>query len=514
MDYPNFSSRIAPSGGVSAFPVSAAAPDDVDMEGGEEWLKKQRELAQRQAEEQVAATRSNEPSSERPRNPGPTSSVAQNDVVIRPTVDKQGPMIMGGVNPGATVGSFRFRDRTRVEVRADDREAVYGPGNRFMGYRGGGGGGSQQTGVGTGRTSLPSVYDVSPEAAAREARAVAARAASDKALGEARDKFARGELQVSRGGRGQLSPQEIAAGASMEMKGQGPQGTATVQTRDGRTVTISGDQMNSKESVKAAMAPAPAASAAPTESAAPAVEAPVSVAPVSAPPASVSPVSSAAPVAAAEVSVPVTSASVPPASVSPDVTLPIVPVFPVEAPTRSGRGFQQGGAAPMRGRGIPASDRVYKVSPVPVAPISRAQAATEMKNRAAASPVNFVGASTDLPVSKVEPVKPERKPMDLTAAGLAEAVKRDRESNPGPFGGKSVWAAAGEALAGASGSTTVVSGSGHSSPRVYGKQDAGPTGLAESGPMTPTQQAELRRNARKQAKSIESRSNFAFGPVS
>lgn len=53
---------------------------------------------------------------------------------------------VGGADPGTSaVGGFKYSNGQRVEVRGDGREAVYGPGNKFQGYRGGsttGGGGS------------------------------------------------------------------------------------------------------------------------------------------------------------------------------------------------------------------------------------------------------------------------------------------------------------------------------------------------------------------------------------
>lgn len=43
---------------------------------------------------------------------------------------------VGGANAGGnSVGSFKYSNGQRVEVRDDGREAVYGPGNKFQGYR-------------------------------------------------------------------------------------------------------------------------------------------------------------------------------------------------------------------------------------------------------------------------------------------------------------------------------------------------------------------------------------------
>lgn len=97
----------------------------------------------------------------------------------------------------------------------------------------------------------------------RETKAQEGRAAGNDRLATARDAAAAGTLQISRTPQpsARLTPEEQARGASVEFQGKGPAGTATVQTRDGRMVTLSGDEMASRDSARAAMArPAPAPS--------------------------------------------------------------------------------------------------------------------------------------------------------------------------------------------------------------------------------------------------------------
>jgi hypothetical protein len=252
-----------------SFNLNARAPGgDDDMEG-DEWLKKQRGLAKQQAGGAVAPVAA-APAASAPFPVRPAAAV----VPMAPS------SATSAAGAGDTVGGRKFGDGSRVEERGDGRTAVYGPGNRFMGYSGSA---VQPAVPGPGQTKLPAVTAISQQAAQREQQAQAGVAAGNDRLARARDSAAAGTLQISRTPPRvpQLTAAEIAAGASVEMRGQGPAGTATVQTRDGRTVTLSGDQMDSKQAVRAAMAPAaaPAPSApAPSLSAAGGVTAPASAA--------------------------------------------------------------------------------------------------------------------------------------------------------------------------------------------------------------------------------------------
>ena len=204
----SFSNRIS-TGGISAR-GAAPAPQEGDNLEGDEWLKKQREQAQASA------------AASGPVRPAPPASAGapRNDVAppARPTVAQEGSATFAPSSSGRagdTVGSFQERPMTRGgtisegyrrEIRGDGRTAIYAPGNRFLGYEGASAGSSVPS---AGQTNLPSVYEISPQAQAREDKAVAGVAAGNDRLATIRDKVASGAVTVSYGGDGPAKRQAL-----------------------------------------------------------------------------------------------------------------------------------------------------------------------------------------------------------------------------------------------------------------------------------------------------------------
>lgn len=277
----------SPFSASASFNLNRQKPEDdgnVDGLEGDAWLKRQRELAGQSSG--LAGS-------------GPAPSPFKPAVPMAPRVSAIQPAGPMGRATDSVAGR-RFGDGSRVEQRGDGSTAIYGEGNRFMGYSGAA---IQPAVPGPGQTNLPAVSAISPEAQAGEEKAQAGIAAGNERLASARTNPAvvqrvQSQLDAQKAARvakvQQLTPEEVARGASIENQGVGPVGTATVQTADGRTVTLSPAQMASREAVRAAIA-IPAAS----QAAAPVVPvSPVVPVPIQAPAASPFSMSRPAPVAA------------------------------------------------------------------------------------------------------------------------------------------------------------------------------------------------------------------------
>lgn len=192
---------------------------------------------------------------------------------------------LNGPSPaGNAMESFKdARGGMRYEKRADGRTAIYGPGNKFLGYQSEVDEAGAKPGVAVDSAVKPPIYsgaataapvsempadtDNSPEARAK--RVAASKA--DGSFAQKRKDF--NAQNVGRAGMDEfgtirqasataptprqpagLTAQEISKGASMG-PGTGPKGTASFTARDGRTINLAGNEVGNAEVIAQKLKP-------------------------------------------------------------------------------------------------------------------------------------------------------------------------------------------------------------------------------------------------------------------